>query len=99
MASKVEGARVPNTLKQEFVEDIRRELDRGVEKVISRKAYPIRWFFLQTFVGMCGILVILFFLAISSLPPLPWSMQFWSVLLIPPVVSLLRFRPFRRAKR
>ncbi len=95
MNSKLDSSEI----RKEIIDDLRRELDRGADKVITPERYPIRWFFLQTLVGMCLAMLILFFLNLSEMPELPHAVQFWGVLLLSPIVNAIRIRRIVRAKR
>jgi len=83
---KIDSAEV----QKEIIDEFRRELDRGADKVISVERYPIRWYFLQTLVGMCLAMLTLFFLNLSPLPELPHAIQFWGVLLLSPAINAFR---------
>ncbi len=85
--------------REELVEELRREFRRGADKIITPEGYPIRWFLLQTLIGMCINLMVLFSLNMTPLPELPHFIQFWSVLLISPIVNLIRIiRIVRRGR-
>ena len=95
MSSRID----PNEIRNEILGELRRELERGADKVITADRYPIRWYFVQTLVGICVVMLILFFLNLSPLPELPHAVQFWGVLLFSPLVNLIRVRRILKAKR
>ncbi len=94
MTSKLD----PAEIRKELVEDLRRELERGSDKVITPQRHPIRWYILQSLVGMCLVMLILFFLNLSQMPELPHAVQFWGVLLLSPAINAIRIRRIVRAK-